>query len=296
MGAYVEGEIAKICDLTHPRIGVVVEVGPQHLERFGSLENTAKAKYEIIKALPPDGVGVFNWDNPLVREMYERGYPQTRLAVSKTVSPDKVPGNGPRLIASDLQQSLDGLRFTVTDVETGESQPFATVLLGQHNVTNILLATAVAVHEGMSLKDVARRVQQLEPAESRLVRQKTAQGITIINDAYSANPVGAEEALRVLGMHAEGKRLLITPGMVELGPLMEHENRKLGETAAQYASDVILVGTGRTEPIKAGLLDAGFPAEHLQVVDTLAEAVNWYKIQLQAGDTVLFLNDLPETY
>jgi UDP-N-acetylmuramoyl-tripeptide--D-alanyl-D-alanine ligase len=296
MGAYVEGEIAEICDLTQPMIGVVVEVGPQHLERFGSLENTAKAKYEIIKGLPPDGVGVFNWDNPFVREMYERRNPQTRLAVSKTINPSEAPENGPRFIASNIQESLDGLRFNVIDVQTAESQPFATVLLGQHNVTNILLATAVAVHEGMSLKDVARRVQQIEPAESRLVRQKTEQGITIINDAYSANPVGAKEALRVLGMHTGGKRLLITPGMVELGILMESENRKLGETAAQYASDVILVGTSRIEPIKAGLLDAGFPAERLQVVDTLAESVNWYKTHLQSGDTVLFLNDLPDTY
>jgi UDP-N-acetylmuramoyl-tripeptide--D-alanyl-D-alanine ligase len=296
MGAYMEGEIAEICDLTHPQIGVVVEVGPQHLERFGSLENTARAKYELIKALPADGVGVFNWDNPYVREMYERGHPKTRLAVSKAIRLEEVPQNGPRFIASDIQDSLEGLRFTITDIHTGESEPFATTLLGQHNVTNVLLATAVAVHEGMSLKEVARRVKMLQPAESRLVRQVTAQGITIINDAYSANPVGVEEALRVLGMHTPGKRLLITPGMVELGALMERENKRLGEIAAQYASDVILVGKERTKPIQSGLLEAGFPSDHLQVVETLAESVRWYQNNLRAGDTVLFLNDLPDTY
>ena len=296
MGAYVEGEIAEICDLTRPQIGIVTEVGPQHLERFGSLENTAKAKYELIKALPPEGVGVFNWDNPYVREMYERGYPATRLAVSKAVRADDIIVNGPHFIASDIQESLDGLRFTVTDMQTGEKQPFATMLLGNHNITNLLLATAVAVHEGMSLNDVARRVQALQPAESRLVRQTTPQGITIINDAYSANPVGAVEALRVLGMHTSGKRLLITPGMVELGELMESENKRLGEIAAQYASDVILVGKERTKPIKVGLLDAGFAPEHLHVMDTLAESVEWYQNHLRPGDTVLFLNDLPDTY
>jgi UDP-N-acetylmuramoyl-tripeptide--D-alanyl-D-alanine ligase len=296
MGAYVEGEIAEICDLTHPHIGIIVEVGPQHLERFGSLDNTATAKYELIKALPSDGVGVFNWDNPYVRTMYERGHPAKRLAVSKTVAPDEVPANGPRFIASDIQESLDGLRFTVTDTQTGESQPFSTTLLGQHTVTNLLLATATAVHEGMSLKEIARRVQALQPAESRLVRQTTPQGITIINDAYSANPVGAEQALRVLGMHTSGRRLLITPGMVELGPLMEQENKRLGEIAAQYASDVILVGEARTQPIKAGLIRANFPAEQLHVMDTLAESVEWYQNHLRPGDTVLFLNDLPDTY
>lgn len=296
MGAYIPGEIERIAELTKPTIGIVVEVGPQHLERFGTLEKVAKAKYEIIKALPPDGVGVFNWDNPYVREMYQRGYPQTRLAVSKEVDPANVPANGPRFIASDIEETLDALSFTVTDAQTGESERFVTPLLGQHNVTNVLLATAVAVHEGIPLRDVARRVRGLQPAESRLVRQTTPAGITIINDAYSANPVGVVHALQALAMHQTGRRLLITPGMVELGPMMDSENRKLGEIAAQHTTDVILVGAQQTEPVKAGLLDAGFPAERLQVVDTLAEAVSWYQNELKAGDTVLFLNDLPDTY
>jgi UDP-N-acetylmuramoyl-tripeptide--D-alanyl-D-alanine ligase len=296
MGAYIRGEIQRICQLTHPEISMVIEVGPQHLERFGSLENIAIAKYEIIKALPPDGVGIFNWDNPYVREMYERGYPATRLAVSKTADPASPPEDGPRFIALDIQESLEGLSFTVTDVRKGDSQPFITPVIGEHNVINILMATAVAVHEGMSLREVAARVRNLQPAESRLVRQVSPEGITIINDAYSANPAGIVSALRVLGMHQTGKRLLITPGMVELGDLMEAENRKLGQIATQYATHVILVGEQQTKPIKAGLIEGSFPADNLLVVDTLGEAVNWYKSNLQAGDTVLFLNDLPDTY
>ncbi len=296
MGAYVPGEIQQICDLTHPRISLVTEVGPQHLERFGSLENVAIAKYEIIKALPPDGVGIFNWDNLHVREMYERGYPKNRIAVSKIIDPNHVPSGGPRLVASNITEALTQTTFTVTDTQTGESTEFITLLLGLHNVTNLLLATAVAVNEGMSLKDVAWRVRDLQPAEARLVRQTTAAGITIINDAYSANPVGAEQSLRVLGMHTSGKRLLITPGMIELGPLMERENHRLGEIAAQYATDVILVGSQQTQPVQQGLKSAGFPVDKLRVVDTLDESVQWYETNLAAGDTVLFLNDLPDTY
>ncbi len=296
MGAYIPGEIARIADLTHPTISIVVEVGPQHLERFGTLENVATAKYEIIKALPPDGVAIFNWDNPYVRAMYQRDYPATRIAVSKTLDPAAVTNAEPRFVASDLHESLNGLDFLVTDTQAGTSERFTTPLLGQHNVTNLLLATAAAVHEGMTLRDVAWRVRDLRPAESRLVRQTTASGITIINDAYSANPVGAIEALRVLGMHTTGKRLLITPGMVELGELMESENHKLGQAAALYATDVILVGEAQTAPIQAGLTQAGFPADHLQIVATLAESIQWYQQHLQAGDTVLFLNDLPDTY
>lgn len=294
MGAYVPGEIREICDLVKPTISMVVEVGPQHLERFGTLENTAAAKYEIIKALPPDGVGVFNWDNPYVRGMMEHGYPATRLGVSREVDPAAAPERV-RFVAADISESLNGLRFTVTDTETGAREDFATPLLGIHNVTNLLLATAVAVHEGMPLRDVAQRASTLQPAESRLTRQVTAQGITIINDAYSANPVGVVGALRVLSLHDTGRRLLITPGMVELGDRMEPENRKLGEIAAAHATDVILVGK-QTAPIRDGLLTAGFPPDHLQTVDTLAESVQWYQNNLKAGDTVMFLNDLPDTY
>jgi UDP-N-acetylmuramoyl-tripeptide--D-alanyl-D-alanine ligase len=296
MGAYIPGEIARLCDLTHPRIAIEVEVGPQHLERFGSLENIAVAKYELIKALPADGVGVFNWDNPYVREMYERGHPNTRIAVSKDADPAAVTTGEPRFVATDCSESLDGLRFTVTDTYSGEQADMYTPLLGIHNVTNILLATAVAVHEGMSLSEVARRVRTLQPAESRLVRQTTPQGITILNDAYSANPVGIVSALRALSLHSSARRLLITPGMVELGPLMESENHMLGEIAAQHATDVILIGPTQTAPIKQGLLKAGFPEARIQVVETLGEAQRWYQEQLNAGDTVLFLNDLPDTY
>jgi UDP-N-acetylmuramoyl-tripeptide--D-alanyl-D-alanine ligase len=124
----------------------------------------------------------------------------------------------------------------------------------------------------------------------------TTSGITIINDAYSANPAGVVHALRTLSLHTSGRRLLITPGMVELGPMMESENRKLGEIAAQHATDVILVGARQTDPVKAGLLAANFPTERLHVVETLAESVTWYEANLKPGDTVLFLNDLPDTY
>ncbi len=291
MGAYVPGEIQQICDLVQPSIGILVEVGPQHLERFGSLENIAAAKYELIKALPSDGVGVFNVDNPYIRAMVERGYPQTRLTISLDPAASEA-----RFVASDVSESLDGLRFTVTDRQSSASEDFTTALLGQHNVTNILLATAVAVNAGMALREIALRVRTLQPAESRLTRQVSAQGITIINDAYSANPVGIVHALRVLSLHQSGRRLLITPGMVELGDLMESENRKLGEIAAQHATDVILVGAQQTAPIKAGLLAAGFPEDRLYVVATLAETVAWYQQNLHSGDTVMFLNDLPDTY
>jgi UDP-N-acetylmuramoyl-tripeptide--D-alanyl-D-alanine ligase len=293
MGAYVEGEIRHICELTSPQISIVTAVGPQHLERFGSIEKTAKAKYEIIEALPQDGVGVFNWDNPYVRAMYERGYPDTRLAISWD---NAEHATQLRFLARDLKTTVDGMEFEVVDTLLHETHIFTTKLVGRHNVTNILLATAVARHLGMSLVEIAMRVATLESAEHRLQRKTLAGGITVIDDAYSANPVGAQNALDVLALYQNGRRVLITPGIVELGSLHEQENRKLGQRAAQVCTDIVLVGIEQTAPIQRGIQDIGFDAEHLHIFDTREEAIAWFQRELKAGDTVLFLNDLPDTY
>ena len=293
MGAYGKGEIKSICDLVKPQISIVTAVGPQHLERFGSLETTARAKYEIIEALPPDGVGVFNWDDPYVRAMYERGYPETRIGVTWKNTDLAMQL---RFHARNIRTSVNGLQFDVVDTLTGEEQRITTRLVGQHNVTNILLALATACHLGMSLSEIALRIASLEPAEHRLQRRSLPGGITVIDDAYSANPVGAQNALNVLDLYREGRRVLITPGMVELGPIQEEENRALGRMAAQVCTDIILVGEEQTRPLQQGIRDAGFPEDRLQVYDTREEAIAWFNTALQPGDTVLFLNDLPDTY
>jgi UDP-N-acetylmuramoyl-tripeptide--D-alanyl-D-alanine ligase len=292
MGAYVEGEIREICRLVKPQISIVTAVGPQHLERFGSIEKTAKAKYEIIEALPPDGVGVFNWDNPHVRAMYERGYPDTRIAVTW----QNAEHSRLRFLANNIHETLNGLDFEVEDTVAGEKQPFGTRLMGRHNVTNILLATAVACHLGMSLTEIAMRVASLEPAEHRLQRKVLPGHITVIDDAYSANPIGAQSALDALALYQEGRRVLITPGIVELGPLQEQENFKLGRYAAKICTDIVLVGAEQTLPVQHGIQEVGFSSDHLYVFDTREEAIAWFQRELKPGDTVLFLNDLPDTY
>ncbi len=296
MGAYVEGEIARICQLTPPDIAIVTEIGPQHLERFGSLENIKRAKYELVSNLPADGVAAFNWDNPYIREMAAEAYPETRLTVSRAVSLDQARAQGITWIATDVSESLSGLTFNARHVPSGEGARITTGIVGEHNVTNLLLCIAVACHEGIPLRDIAMRIRGLQPAESRLVAETSSAGITIINDAYSANPQGVVSALKVLRLHDSGKRLLITPGMVELGELQEGENHKLGLLAAQSATDIILIGRNQTQSIYAGLRSSDFDQSRVQVLDTLDEAVSWYQQNLREGDTVLFLNDLPDTY
>lgn len=288
--AYFVGENASICRLVEPQIGMVMTVGPMHLERLGSMENIATAQYEIIAALPPDGAGIFNGDDPLVRAMTERGHPQTRLIVTQTGLP------GARIAATNVQTLADGLHFNVTDSQSGECQRFYAPLYGETNVTNILMATAVAVHLGMSLAEIARQVATLQPAEHRLVRRALADGTVIIDDAYSANPVGTKAALDVLKLQEGQRRIVISSGMFELGALADQENRKLGENMAAAATDVILIGPKQTAAVRDGLLGAGFPAERVHTVESLDEAIAIYRGILQPGDALLMLTDLPDTY
>ncbi len=294
MGAYVEGEIAQICALARPEISVVTAVGPQHLERFGSLEAVANAKFEIVAALPESGTAVLNGDDPQVRAMADRAHVARTVLVSREA--ETVAHLRPQMRALNVTETLDGLSFDVVEAGTGEQRHFHAPVYGIHNVTNILLAAAVARQIGLPLGEIALRVAGLEPFEHRLERKVQPGGLIVLDDAYSANPVGARGALHVLGLHQDGRRVLITPGMVELGALQASENRALGELATRYATDIVLVGEAQTRPIYEGVTSTDFDPAHLYVFETHAEAVAWLRGNVQAGDTVLFLNDLPDTY
>ena len=159
MGAYVPGEIERICQLTPPDIAIVTEIGPQHLERFGTLENTKRAKYELVRGLQPGGVAVFNWDNQYIREMVATAYPETRLTVSRKLDIASAEQEGVTWIARELEADLSGIRFEVIHIPSGEQASVSTAIIGEHNVTNLLLCIAVAYHEGIPLRDIAHTHQ-----------------------------------------------------------------------------------------------------------------------------------------
>lgn len=289
--AYFVGENARICKLVEPQMGMIMTVGPMHLERLGSMENIEKAQYEVIQSLPPGGVGFFNGDDPAVRKMAGRGYPQTAIMVTKAGVP------GAQIEALNVRMTAEGLDFDVRDNRTDETRSMHTPLYGDHNVTNILMATAVAHHLGMSLAEIGMRVTTLEPAEHRLIRRVLPDGIILIDDTYSANPVGTETALGVLALHKESPhRVVVSSGMFELGAVSEQENRKLGQRIADVATDAILIGATQTKAVKEGLVNCNFPLDHLHVVATLNEAVEIYRGILRPGDALLMLTDLPDTY
>ncbi len=301
MGAYKRGDIRELCNLASPQIGILTAVGPQHLERFKSIENIRKTKYELIESLPPGGLAVFNCDNEICAELADKrengGNPVRRYATEpSSITSTSEPA---QLTATDIRHTDEGLAFTVqvlAGVQDAAEVEIRTQLLGRHNVSNILAAMAVAIECGMTLEEIQAAIANVEPVPHRLQLTAGVGGVTIIDDSFNSNPIGAKAALEVLTEIGDGKKVLVTPGMVELGEKEYDENKKLGEHAADVCDLVILVGPTRTIPILDGLKAAAYPSQQIIVALNLEEVKQHLATRVQSGDVVLFENDLPDNY
>lgn len=290
LGDYVPGDIRFLCRLVRPSVGVLTTIGPEHLERFKTMERVIQTKEELFEELPPDGIAVVNQDDPLVRAIGDRAEARgSRVIRYGQLEP------GAQIRVRDVRTSRDGLSFIVEADGHGEAQ-FQIGLLGRHNVMNVLAATGAALELGMSLDEIARAARRIQPVEHRLQPIRGAAGVLVIDDTFNSNPRGAAEALTVLGELEGGKKVLVTPGMIELAEREVEEHRALGRRAAAVCDEVILVGPERTRPIAAGLQEGGFSADHLHVVRDRAEATAALGKLVTAGDVVLWENDLPDTY
>ena len=286
MGARHPGDIKELCRLVHPTHGVLTSVGPQHLETFHTLERIKETKYDLIRAVPPEGCRFFPDDGGICRELYDRTEGTKRLA---RVS----PGEPADVWAEDIRVSPEGSRFRLCTRDA--SVDCETRMLGKHNIQNSVLAASVCVELGMPLKRIARGIQQLTPVEHRLQLVPRPGGITMIDDAFNANPAGTACALEVLAAFP-AQRVIVTPGMVELGAEEAEFNRRFGEQMAVSVDRAILVGPRHTAPIREGLLARGFPAEKIHTVTALSEVPALLREWVHPGDTVLFENDLPDNY
>ena len=202
---------------------------------------------------------------------------------------------GDLMTASDMEWGPFGTRFTLTDTATGESARCETRLLGEHSIANLLLCCTAARLLNMTPAEIAQGVARCQPVEHRLELLNGGGGVTIIDDAFNANPVGAKAALRVLE-NFPGRRIIITPGMVELGGEEAAFNRAFGEQMARSVDIAILVGRKHTQPIVDGLLAKAFPQENIHVVSSLDESTKVLHAMMRAGDVVLYENDLPDNY
>jgi UDP-N-acetylmuramoyl-tripeptide--D-alanyl-D-alanine ligase len=285
MGARYVGDIEELCELVRPGVGLITSVGKQHLETFGSLENIINTKYELIASLPADGAAFFNGDNELCRSMYAR-CPLKKKFLFGTEGDDLA------VRAVRISAGPKGSTFTLLS-SSGEAVECTTPLLGRHNILNITGCAAVAMHLGVSMAQIAEAVAKLQPVEYRL--QLIPGPVTVINDGFNSNPEGAKVAMEVIRSFP-GRKIVVTPGMVELGAEEEALNEAFGKDIAVSADFAVLIGEKRTEPIKRGLLNAGFPEDGIFTVNTLAQATEVLGHLTQPGDVVIFENDLPDNY
>lgn len=289
MGARNKGDIRELTELTHPSIGILTSVGPQHLETFKNIETIKWTKYELIDSLPENGTAVFNGDNAICRELAENTSIETLVySVGEGCQDSAVR-------ATDITITEKGLNFKVM-TRDGISFECQTGLLGKHNVSNILGSICVALKLGLTAEQIQNGISKIKPVPHRLELLPTTNGVIVIDDAFNSNPTGAKEALETIRALGTGNKIVITPGMVELGQVEAEENRQFGRIMAECCDYALLIGPKRSKPIVEGLLEKGFLEDRIIVVQTLKEATAKLGQLVKAGDVVLFENDLPDNY
>lgn len=301
MDAYARGEIAGIAALVHPEIAIVTAVGAQHLERFSHPDEIADALYEAVEALPESGCAVIQCSDAATAALATRA-----AAAGLRVVRYGIAGENPAVAldaaASDVTMSAEGVSFTLAIPQFSFREALRVPLLGRHQALNITAALVTVALLGYDIGAAAERVARLQPVEHRLQLVPGASGVTVIDDSYNANPVGVHNGLEVLAElaprngSAHRRRILVTPGLVELGPDEKRENRRYGEHAAEICDHVIVMRAATTDALVDGLQLGGMAADRLHVVDTLDEATAVIATLTSPGDVVLFANDLPDSY
>lgn len=283
MGARHAGDIAELCGLVKPDYAVFTGVCAQHIETFGSEENVLRAKCEILKSSAKKivcGGGLKEKIDAL---------PETEFSAAEKA---KCLYADCEALISELRLEADKTSFVLT--LPGRKPVFAEIpLLGKHSAENVALAALLAAEAGLSDEEIERGIGNVRPVSHRLQLLENG-GVYILDDSYNSNPRGAAEAVEAL-KRFEGRKIVVTPGLVEAGILEEKLNGELGASFVGL-DEVILIGETLVGAVKAGYLAAGGDEEKLSSFPSLQDAQACFGELLQAGDCVLFLNDLPDAW
>lgn len=289
MGAYKKGEIEELCNIVKQKYSILTNIGTAHLEIFGSEENIQKTKFEIVETLPDKGIAILNKDDKKQLEYNIKNNKELKVIWIGIDNKDA------DVCAGNIKCTSNGTVFTLYLKGEKESYEFATKLLGRHNVYNILAGIALGIEFGIDLVSLQKSVKNVKQIPHRLELKKIS-NFYQIDDAYNSNPVGASNALKVLSLMS-GIKVVVTPGMVELGVKEEEYNEKFGEEIADVADYVILIGERKTLPIRKGLENKKFDNNKVIVYNDVREAYKYIQsINTNQDVFALFENDLPDTY
>lgn len=286
MGAKQVGDIKFLCDMIQPTYGILTSVGSQHLTTFGTLENIAKTKNELIKSLPKDkGVAIFNGDNEPSMPLYEKCECKKILVSTKDAACF--------VHAENVKATDKGTTFKLCIGD--QSINCKTKLLGLHNLQNILMCCALAYELGLTLEQLKLGIAKIEPINHRLELKKE-NGLIILDDSFNSSVEGSKSALDVLKLFDSGKKIVVTPGLVELGSYEHEANYNFGKQLAEVCDYVIIVNQVNKQQISDGLKDAGFDETKIIYALSLLDAKLKIKDLAEKGDVILFENDLPDNY
>ena len=286
MGAYKTGEIKQLCDMVKPKYGILTKIGTAHLETFGSEENIQKTKFELIESLPLDGIGVLNRDDPK-QVSYKLKNKCKILWIG-------IHNKDVDVRADNIKLTNKGTTFDCYFKGDSKKYKFETKLLGYANIYNILSSIALAHYLGVNIKELQSAVKSVKPVSHRL-EIKQNNDIYYIDDAYNSNPVGSKMALDVLNL-MNGKKIIVTPGMIELGSIEDEENRKFGEYIADVCDEVILIGKKQTHAIQEGLKNKKYDEAHIHILENVIDAFPLINKLKGSTTYVLLENDLPDIF
>ncbi len=319
MGARYVGDIRELCEIVSPSVAVLTAIGTQHLETFGSEEKLLQTKNELVNALPSDGVAVFNGDNDGCKQLYEkctckrlvsgrdeeavkRLYALTgennaannrnkKVKTSLPTSDDIKSLSKYDAFYGDIGYAARGMEFTL--VVSGHAVRITAALLGSHVPSMIAECALVADYLGIPIEKIKFAAEEVKPVAHRLELLYNGDDV-IIDDAYNGNEAGAKSALEVLSKFSPRIRVLITPGIVELGAIGESANERIGELAAVSCDYAIFVGSN-SGALARGAKTNGLSPEKITEVRDLDGAVEMLKT-IKGEKAVLFENDLPDNY
>lgn len=288
MGARRVGDIKKLTDIVCPDYGIITGISNQHLETFGTLNAVSKTKYELSEGVKDGGTVVFAADNAVTMELAKVAKNEGRINVFTAGINENAD-----LYCENVVTGASGSDFTICFKE-GKID-VKTSLIGRHNVSNIMVAVALSYKLGLSVSEIAEGISLLTPIRHRLEVTKNDKGVTIIDDSYNSNVDGTIAALEVFSGF-EGRKIIITPGLVELGRMQDLENFRLGRRIAKVVDYAILIGGPNAYKIRDGLLEEDFLYERIKICPTLDDGVKFLSEISEEGDVVLFENDLPDKF
>ncbi|BAJ64360.1 UDP-N-acetylmuramoyl-tripeptide--D-alanyl-D-alanine ligase [Anaerolinea thermophila] len=274
MGFYVPGEIALLCDIAQPQVGVITNIGTVHAERAGSQEAIARGKSELVQALPVGGYAILNHDDPWVRWMADKTQAQI---LYYGLTPEA------HLWADEIEtMGLEGIRFRLH--YRRESFSVRVPLIGHHSVQTALRATAVGIVEGLTWGEIIHGLQR-SPTQLRLVAVRSSSGALILDDTYNASPESTLASLQILH-EMKGRRIAVLGDMLELGPYEQSGHEKVGVRAAEVADVLVAVGE-LSKIIARAAREAGMKPEKIFWVPDTSQAIEVLRPLLKEGDVVL---------